>query len=94
MVSEEAPAAEEAPTKPLFTKIGYDNEVRRQQNSSQYVVGWANSSIMPRKRPMDTIYNFIAIFSGRHLHSKERSRQAARPHWLEEVESGGLVWKH
>ena len=31
MVSEEAPATEEAPTKPLFTKIGYDNEVRRQQ---------------------------------------------------------------
>ena len=29
MVSEETPAAEaEAPTKPLFTKIGYDNEVR------------------------------------------------------------------
>jgi len=26
MVSEEAPASEEAPTKPLFTKIGYDNE--------------------------------------------------------------------
>ena len=52
MVSEEAPAAEEAPTKPLFTKIGYDNEVRRQQHSSQYVAGWANSSIMPRKNPL------------------------------------------
>ena len=30
MVSEETPAAEaEAPTKPLFTKIGYDNEVKK-----------------------------------------------------------------
>ena len=37
MVSEETPAGEaEATTKPLFNKIGYDNEVQIQQITLQF----------------------------------------------------------
>ena len=76
MVSEETPAAEaEAPTKPLFTKIGYDNEVKK--------IGY-DDEVKIQKLPLPLLVRCalvmtwpfiwwisIFIFSGGDLHPEE-----------------------